>query len=89
MAATGVSDALVTTGFGLVVGGRQVHLDRRADAHLAVHVDEAAVLFASPYTIAIPSPVPAVDALVVKNGSKIRSTAAWSMPVPVSLTATQ
>jgi hypothetical protein len=34
-----------------------------------------------------PSPVPWPVGLVVKNGSKIRSTTSGGMPVPVSLIA--
>ncbi len=37
-----------------------------------------------PYAVESPSPVPLVLSLVVKNGSKMRSRVARSMPMPVS-----
>jgi hypothetical protein len=43
---------------------------------------------AKPITWLRPSPVPAPTALVVKKGSKIRSTSSAAMPVPVSLIVT-
>ncbi len=42
-----------------------------------------------PKTVARPSPVPWPSGLVVKNGSKIRSRVAASIPIPVSLTASR
>ena len=39
-----------------------------------------------PYTVARPSPVPSPLALVVKNGSKARSTTSADMPWPESQT---
>ena len=38
----------------------------------------------NPYTMLKPSPVPLPTALVVKNGSKMRSTTSAGMPMPVS-----
>ena len=40
-----------------------------------------------PCTVASPSPVPSPTSLVVKKGSKMRSSTPGSIPVPVSLTA--
>ena len=40
-----------------------------------------------PCTSDNPSPVPMPTALVVKNGSKMRSSTCGAMPVPVSRTA--
>ena len=42
---------------------------------------------ANPYTCDSPSPVPRPACLVVKNGSNTRSSVAFDIPVPVSLTA--
>ena len=42
-----------------------------------------------PCTTASPSPVPMPAGLVVKNGSKTRSSVAASIPLPVSLTVRQ
>ncbi len=43
----------------------------------------------TPSTTNNPRPVPSPTALVVKNGSKIRSTTAASIPVPVSMTVSR
>ena len=43
--------------------------------------------FTSPYTIAMPSPVPTPAGLVVKNGSNTRACVSASIPAPVSDTA--
>ena len=44
---------------------------------------------AIPYTVASPSPVPSCGPLVVKNGSKARSSVLSSIPTPVSLTSSE
>jgi hypothetical protein len=40
-----------------------------------------------PYTVDCPRPVPLLLSFVVKNGSKIRTFVATSMPTPVSVMA--
>ena len=40
-----------------------------------------------PKTIERPSPVPLPISFVVKNGSKMRAWVSWSIPQPVSVTA--
>ena len=46
-------------------------------------------LLTMPWTVERPRPVPWPMILVVKNGSKIRSTISGGMPLPVSLTSSR
>jgi hypothetical protein len=62
-------------------------LERGAQAQLAVDPYVAAALLTMPYTLDRPSPVPLPFSLVVKKGSKSYVLVCWSMPQPVSVTA--
>ena len=65
---------------------REVDLEGAACARPALHVDGAAVVRHDAVNGRQAEPVPLPAALVVKKGSKTRSTVASSMPRPASLT---
>jgi hypothetical protein len=64
----------------------QQHVEYRALAGSTAYLDTAAMTGDDPCTTDRPKPVPSPTAFVVKNGSKMRSAVALSMPHPVSAT---
>ena len=73
---------------GLPGEAREVELDGRAFADLAVDADVAAGLLDEAVDLRSPRPVPTPGGLVVKNGSNARFITSRLMPLPESLTAT-
>lgn len=65
---------------------RQIQGKGGALAGDAVHLYIAPDCLAKPNTCDNPSPVPSPGALVVKNGSKMRSSNSVAIPTPLSLT---
>ena len=72
--------------FGWSKKARQIDLDRRALAHLAVDLDMAAGLLDEAINLAEPKAGAARRLLVVKNGSNALAITSGAMPVPVSVT---